>query len=245
VPSLRSFDKLTAPRLEPVARGVWVMRGGFPLRTMNVYLLEDDGGVTLFDAGIEEMTGWLGEAAERMGGLKRVVLGHGHPDHRGAAPGLGVPVLCHPAERADAEGDGGEHYFDYSKLEWAPARFVFPRIMNRWDGGPVRIEETVSEGDEVCGFRVIELPGHAPGQIGLWREEDRLALVSDAFYTLDPQTGRYGRPRVAHRAFTQDEAQARESIRKLAALEPGAAWPGHANPVLGDVREQLERAAAT
>jgi len=32
---------------------------------------------------------------------------------------------------------------------------------------------------------------------------------------------------------------------KLAALEPAAAWPGHADPVVGDVRGQLERAAAT
>ena len=45
------------------------------------------------------------------------------------------------------------------------------------------------------GFRVIELPGHAPGLIGLYRESDRLALVSDCFYTLDPQTGHQGRRR--------------------------------------------------
>jgi len=244
MPSLRSFDKLTAPRMEPVADGVWLMRGGLPLRTMNVYFLEESGGgVTLFDAGIEEMTGWIAEAGERMGGIKRVVLGHGHPDHRGGAPGLGVPVLCHPAERSDAEGDGGQHYFDYSRLEWRAARFALPRFMARWDGGPVRVEGTVSEGDEVCGFRVIELPGHAPGLIALWREEDRLALTSDAFYTLDPQTTRYGGPRVAHPAFTQDEARARESMRKLAALEPATAWPGHANPLTSDVRGQLERAA--
>jgi hydroxyacylglutathione hydrolase len=243
--SHRSFDKLTAPRIEPVAAGVWLMRGGFPLRTMNVYFLEDDGGVTLFDAGIEEMTEWIGEAGARMGGIKRVVLGHAHADHRGAAPGLGVPVLCHPDERADAEGDGGLRYVDFSKLERRLARVVFPRMMDRWDGGPVRIEETVSEGDEVCGFRVIDLPGHAPGQIGLWREHDRLALTSDAFYTLDPQTGRYGAARVAHPAFTQSDERARESMRKLAAHEPAAAWPGHADPLVGDVRGQLERAAAT
>ena len=32
---------------------------------------------------------------------------------------------------------------------------------------------------EVAGFRVIHFPGHARGPIGLWRESDRLALVSD------------------------------------------------------------------
>ncbi len=39
--------------------------------------------------------------------------------------------------------------------------------------------------------------------------------------------------------------QARDSIRKLAALNPSAAWAGHADPVGGeDVAQQLERAAA-
>jgi hypothetical protein len=28
-------------------------------------------------------------------------------------------------------------------------------------------------------------------------------------------------------------------------MEPAAAWPGHADPVTGDVRRQLEEAAAT
>ena len=37
-------------------------------------------------------------------------------------------------------------------------------------------------------------------------------------------------------AYTLDEHEARESVRKLAALEPAAAWPGHAEPVTGDVR---------
>ncbi len=83
----------------------------------------------------------------------------------------------------------------------------------------------------MAGFRVIELPGHAPGQIGLFRESDRLALVSDCFYTLDIQTGIKGAPRVPHPAFNADTEQARASIRKLAALEPSIAWPGHADPV--------------
>jgi hypothetical protein len=44
--------------------------------------------------------------------------------------------------------------------------------------------------------------------------------------------------------FNLDTEQARASIRKLAALEPAAAWSGHAVPVTGDVRAQLERAAS-
>jgi len=139
--------------VEAIADGAWVVRGGFPARTMNVYLIEDEGGVTVFDAGI-------------------------------AAMGTALRAAC------------------------------------------------------------ARLPGHAPGLIGLYREADRLALVSDCFYTLDPQTGRKGAPRVPHPAFDADVEQARASIRKLAAMEPSAAWAGHADPVTGDVRAQLERAAA-
>ena len=92
--------------------------------------------------------------------------------------------------------------------------------------------------------RVRVRPGVAR-LIGLWRERDRLALVSDCFYTLDPQTGLHGPPRIPHRAFNQDTDRARASIRKLAALEPAAAWAGHADPLTGDVRAQLEHAAST
>src|ERR687898_926782 len=48
---------------ERVADGVWLLRGGIP-RTMNIYLLEDEGGgVTLYDAGIQAMTGAVATAA--------------------------------------------------------------------------------------------------------------------------------------------------------------------------------------
>ncbi len=153
-------------------------------------------------------------------------------------------MLCHRAEKADAEGDGGAHYFDFSKLN-PIGRLLLPRLLPSWDGGPVTISGTLEEGDEIAGFRVVHLPGHAPGLIGLWRESDRLALVSDCFYTLDPQTGLKGHPRVPISAFNEDTEQARASIRKLAALEPAAAWPGHADRLTGDVRSQLETAAAT
>jgi hydroxyacylglutathione hydrolase len=212
---------------------------------MNVYLIEDDGGVTVFDSGIAGMARGIASTGAGMGGIKRIVLGHSHPDHRGAAPRLGAPVLCHPDEVTDAEADGGQHYFDYSRVERALARFLMPRLVRRWDGGPVKIESTVKEGDEIAGFEVIHFPGYAPGLIGLWRKSDRLALVSDTLYTLDPETGRHGPPRVPHRAFTRNTEQARESIRKLAGMEPATVWPGHADPVRGDVREQLERAASS
>jgi glyoxylase-like metal-dependent hydrolase (beta-lactamase superfamily II) len=123
-------------------------------------------------------------------------------------------------------------------------RLLLSKLLPTWDGGAVEIAGTVSEGDRIAGFDVIDLPGHAPGLIGLFRRDDGLALVSDCFYTLDPQTGRKSAARVPHPAFNADLDQARESIRKLAEREPATVWAGHADPVTGDVRAQLERAAS-
>ncbi len=230
----------TEPKL--VAEGVWCVQGQ-PGRC-NVYMIEDEGAITMFDAGGRTMTRAVASAGARLGGIKRIVLGHAHTDHRGSAPGLGVPVLCHPDEVQDAEGSGGFRYWPADLAGVPPVSKQLQKLLHRyaWDGGPVSIAGTVREGDEIAGFRVIELPGHAPGQIGLWRERDRLALVSDCFDTIDAW-GRNSAPHAPFETYSYDSEQARASIRKLAEMEPAAAWPGHGNPITGDVRGQLLAAA--
>ena len=228
---------------EEVADGVWRVQGN-PGRC-NVYFVRDNGGVLMFDAGAKVMRKRVAAAAESLGGLTRVVLGHGHTDHRGTAPFLDAPVSCHEDEVADAEGSGGFRYWD-RKLSFLP----FPhRQLHRvfharaWDGGPVKIDGTVREGDDVAGFEVIHTPGHAPGLITLWRERDRVALTSDLVYTLD-QWARDCEPHLPMDGYNFDTEQAKASARKIAALEPAIALPGHASPVNSDVRAKLERAAA-
>jgi hydroxyacylglutathione hydrolase len=233
--------------MEKVAEGVWLLRGD-ARKAMNIYFLEDGDGVVQFDAATKAMAKKAKSAAEELGGLKRIVLGHAHADHRGTAPSLGAPVHCHPDEVADAESDAAvTPYMNISELP-APARWLFPVLMRRWDGGAVKIEGTISEGDEVAGFRVVHCPGHAPGQIALWRESDRLALVSDVVYLLD--STKMGRPlpageaSVPHPAWNWDHAKAKESIRKLAALDPAIVATGHTEPLRGEsLRGALERAA--
>lgn len=240
----RALMAVHGVRFEAIADGVWVIRGGFPLKTMNVYLIRDGDGVTVFDAGIAAMGPALRAHCARLGGARRVVLGHADPDHRGAAPALEAPIFCHPADRAAAEsGAPVRDHYDLHKLR-PYARAFYERVFPAWDSGALQVAGTVQEGDEVAGFEVVHLPGHAPGLIGLFRRADGLALVSDTIYTLDPQTGLKGRPRLPHPAFNADEDEARASIRKLAALRPELAWAGHADPVVGDVRGQLETAAA-
>ncbi|MEN0013140.1 MAG: MBL fold metallo-hydrolase, partial [Solirubrobacteraceae bacterium] len=138
---------------------------------------------------------------------------------------------------------GGHEYWRPSLLP-LPIRLVH-WFLDRfaWDGGPVTIDRTLSEGDEVAGFRVIELPGHAPGLIGLWRERDRLALVTDALYLTD-MWGRPQAPALPVDAYNFDRAQAAASLAKLAALDPLIVAPGHLGPLTGDdVGDVLRRVA--
>lgn len=236
--------------MEEVADGVWLLQGD--LRgSMNVYFLEDEGGVVQFEAGTKAMTKAVKRAAAELGGVKQVVLAHAHADHRGTAPAMaatGVPILCHPAEIADAESDAPlTPYMDLSQLPVAPVRWIYPLLLRRWDGGAVKISGTVAEGDRIAGFEVIHFPGHAPGLIGLWRESDRVALVSDVVYFVDSARLRplpHGEASVPHPAWAWDHAQAKQSVRRLAALEPRLVCAGHEDPLRGEnLRATLERAA--
>src|SRR6476661_9477587 len=112
--------------VEKVADGVWLLRGD--IRSgMSVYFIEDGDGVVQFDAGTKGMRKKARAAAAELGGVKRVVLGHAHADHRGTAPYMDAPVYCHPAEVADAESDDRfSPYMDLSKLSFAPVRWLYP-----------------------------------------------------------------------------------------------------------------------
>ena len=231
---------MTAARTtaQPVADGVWRLTLGMPLR-INVFFIREDGGVAIFDAGSKAMGPKIRRAADALGGATRVIVGNAHPDHRGGARAIGAPVHCHLDERADVEGDGGEHYFDYAALGLL-ARPLTPRLMRSWDDGPLEVAKTLVEGDGVGdGFEVVHLPGHAPGCIGLWRGSDRLALSNDCFARFDPAFPRPGRPRIPHPAFNWSTERAPESVAKLAGLQPRTCWPGHFGPLTGDVAAQL------
>ena len=182
----RLTSRLSGGEAELVAEGVWVVQGQ-PGRC-NVYLIEDDGGVTLFDAGARTMTRAVAQRRREAGrhppGGARP-RAHRPPRHRARAGRARAvpPRRGRRTPRAAAAGATGRA--DLAGLP--PGTRQLQRLLHRyaWDGGPVKIAGTLTEGDEIAGFRVVHLPGHAPGLIALWRESDRLALSSDCFYTID------------------------------------------------------------
>ena len=235
--------------MERAGEGVEVLRLRPPSRVQkltNIYLLADDGGIALYESGSVGMAGAIAKAAAERGGIARIVLSHAHADHRGGASRLDAPIFCHPDERPGAEGDAwAKDGFDLAKIRNPIVRAVTPSALRGMDGGPVEIAGTLEDGDSVAGFTVLHLPGHTPGLIGLWRESDRLAIVSDAVFVWNPfsLTARPGPVRLPPPPIRPDDAAARASMRRIAELDPRTVWLGHYGPVTGDVAAQLSRAA--
>jgi glyoxylase-like metal-dependent hydrolase (beta-lactamase superfamily II) len=74
------------------------------------------------------------------------------------------------------------------------------------------------------------VPGHSAGHVAYWRESDRTLVLGDVLNNMDIVTGRRGlhEPK---RFFTPDPARNRESIRRVAALEPALVCFGHGPPL--------------
>ena len=229
---------------EPVADGVWVVRGGFP-KTMNVYLLRDGDGVMLFDAGIKAMTGAVAAAGASLGGITRVVLGHGHPDHRGVAP---VPRRAGVVPRRQPRGRRGRRRHALLRLLQAQAV--------RQAGLPLPAEDVGrrARGDRRHGGRGRRdrrLRGRGPARPrpGAHRTVAR-GRPPGAGQRLLLHARSADRRSTATRAFHITRSTATPSRRAPRSassrrMEPAAAWAGHAEPLTGDVRAQLETAAAT
>jgi hydroxyacylglutathione hydrolase len=236
---------MSEPVVSDVARGVRQLTITSTI-SIDVYLIDAAEGVVVFDAGIKGAGPEIIAAAG--GPVTRVILSHSHVDHRGAAAELAAPIHCHPDEVEDAEGDGGQaHYADWRLIENPAIREAIPRLHAIWDGGPVSISGTIEEDDDVAGFRVIHVPGHAPGLIALYRAADRLLLAPDVVYTIDADTGEEVPARLPHPAFNWDTEIARASIRKVRELGATSVWTGHAGPakhLSNDISAQLDAAAA-
>jgi hydroxyacylglutathione hydrolase len=98
------------------------------------------------------------------------------------------------------------------------------------------IARRLREGDTVgAGFSVLDVPGHSPGHIALWREADRTLIAGDVFFNLP----RLGPP---PRSLTVDPDTNRASMLRLAELRPALVLFGHGPPLRDP--DALARAAA-
>ena len=101
------------------------------------------------------------------------------------------------------------------------------------------------------GWRLLETPGHTPGHVSFWREEDRVLIPGDAFCTTKPES--FFEAALAQKPelhgppsyFTSDWKAAGASVRRLAGLNAEVVAPGHGRPMAGaGVGEALRQLAA-
>jgi glyoxylase-like metal-dependent hydrolase (beta-lactamase superfamily II) len=204
-----------------------------PRWAINVYLAGD----VLIDAGTRHaarriLRGLRGRP------LRAHALTHAHPDHQGASRAvckrLDVPLWCGAAD-AEAMDTGLATLFQAE--HWVNS------LQQRFWAGPAHhVSRRLYEGDEVAGFEVLEVPGHSPGHVAYWRERDRVLIAGDLANHVVLRGGRGPGLREPAAIFTQDAARNRDSLRRVAALEPAVTLFGHGPPLRDP--EALARFAA-
>jgi hydroxyacylglutathione hydrolase len=207
--------------MKRLADGVWQL-SGFPPNGFNVYLLGD----VLVDAS----TRYAGKRILRQlegHTVSAHALTHAHPDHQGASKEvcekLGIPYWV-------GENDADVAENPELMEERQPKNLVGKLVYRLWTGPGHPVDRKLREGDEVAGFQVLDTPGHSGGHVTFWRESDRVAVIGDVLngqHLLTGIPGLHEPPAV----FTPDPARNRESIRRVAALEPALVCFGHGPPL--------------
>lgn len=212
---------------------------------VNCYLVEDDDGVTLVDAGLPGVWKELGHAIRTIGrrpeDVKALVLTHAHFDHVGVARRLvrrlQVPVYVHPEDRTLAAHP--YRYAHENPIAVYPLKHprALPIIGAMLVNGVLAVKG-VDATDELGATdtvpvpgrpRVVLSPGHTYGHCALHLPDRDALLTGDALVTLDPYTGETG-PRIVAGAATADSAQALRSLDALAATNASLVLPGHGEP---------------
>jgi hydroxyacylglutathione hydrolase len=208
---------------------------GFPPDAFNVHV----AGATIVDAATRHAARRILRAVRGAGlAITAHAVTHGHCDHQGASAALvaalDVPFWA-PAGEADALASG-----DVGPL--GPRNAVTRAQLKGWAGPGVPVARELREGDALdAGFVVLETPGHSPGHLSYWREDDRTLIAGDVLFGRHPITGRPGLHEPPVR-FTLDPARNRASIRRVAALRPRLMVFGHGRPWRDP--DALERFAA-
>jgi glyoxylase-like metal-dependent hydrolase (beta-lactamase superfamily II) len=234
----------------PVTQDLAILRIVF----VNVYLIGSPSRWILVDTGIPLSSRRIRRAAARCFGPDStphaIVLTHGHFDHAGSALELAqcwdVPIYAHPLEMPYLTGMS-----DYPPADpTVGGTLAFVSRVFPTDGYDFRpyIHELPLDGSipGLPEWRWIHTPGHTPGHVSLFRDEDQTLIAGDALATMNQESAiqmllEDQELRWPPLPFTIDWVAARQSVERLADLWPaviaaGHGWPMHHPHVAGDLR---------
>ena len=158
--------------------------------------VEDQNDLTLIDPSflsqLSILENYLLDIGYNIKNVKRIILTHVHMDHSQAANEVkrksGAKIYSHWIEARYLS-----HNPPYSgpptaqetvdKLEKLGVSMeALTKEYGSFDVEPIMVDEQVSDGDTIGSLKVIHTPGHTPGHISLYYEEDKLLLGADSIY---------------------------------------------------------------
>jgi len=175
---------------------------------IHVWVVVDEEGVTLVDAGLPFMAKGILTFIENLhaGPLTRIVLTHGHGDHVGAIERIlentEVPIFAHSIEIPYIEG----------QLPYPRRKKAQITVANRQTQALPENEH--GELQSIGGLTPYLAPGHSPGHVVYFHPQDQVLLVGDLF------TARKGKLRKPMAMFTGDMDQAIRSSSIVSQLKP-------------------------
>lgn len=221
--------------VKSVIQGVQIVSMGMT----NAFLIEDDGVLTLIDAGYPSNEGAIfaaiRETRRSPDQLKHLILTHAHPDHIGSAAAIvretGARTYMHPLDIPLAESGG-----PFRPMTPAPGllRRVLCKLLYHPESRlePVAIDQPLTAGEILPiagGIEVIHTPGHCAGQVALLWRPGQMLFAGDVCMNVMGLGDPVG--------FESLE-EGRASQRKLASLSFDAIGFGHGAPI---VREASKR----
>ncbi|MBM7566912.1 MBL fold metallo-hydrolase [Paenibacillus sacheonensis] len=214
-------------KVERISEHVWSL-STWVIIPIHVWAVAEKDGITLVDAGISMMSKGIIAFAEKTLGkpVRRIVLTHGHSDHTGAISKLlakypDAGVWAHEIEIPYMEGRMA--YPGRKKAQQSVQPGLAQPIAGSADGETTRIG----------GLSVHLTPGHSPGHVVYYHEQDGVMLAGDLF------TSKKGRLKKPMPMFTADMAEAVRSSEIVRKLRPKRLEVCHGNSVLNPA-DQLD-----